>query len=331
MFEWIKRLFGRNRPHAHTGLDVLEQPLHRSLPEASNSTPLEDEKDIRLDFFLHAVKVLALADSGQDGEVRSALAGLLKQESISTYVPRLPSIVPRLMIALRDPDRTTPDFVEILHKDPVAVAEVLRVANSAYYRARERITSLEQAILRLGVRGLRETLARIVFRPVIEVKSDSPLAPQWLHVDKLATAASAYAGHMGGDRFEAYLGGLGMMTGQLVASRALDGIMLRREVSPELYADLQHVLPRLSHQVVRDWGFPDNVVQALDPSHQYAGEVSKLRETLEAGERIAMLHTLCSDGCYTPEECQSDWLQVSSSTALQQNICKMLRDLYDPA
>ncbi len=44
-----------------------------------------------------------------------------------------------------------------------------------------------------------------------------------------------------------------------------------------------------------------------------------------------MLHTLCAEGCYTPEECQSDWLQVSGSTALQQSICKTLTDLHDPA
>ncbi len=69
-------------------------------------------------------------------------------------LPTLPLVIDRLSKAVRDPNSDARRIAGIINDDPVIMARVLRVANSAFYGTTEPITSLQLAVSRMGMRAL---------------------------------------------------------------------------------------------------------------------------------------------------------------------------------
>lgn len=86
-------------------------------------------------------------------EASRSLAGVLTR---ATGLKPFPVVAQRAMQVLNDPDAPLRKVRESLEKDPAIAAGLLRVANSAAYRARQTITSVEEAVQRLGVRHVLE-------------------------------------------------------------------------------------------------------------------------------------------------------------------------------
>jgi len=76
-------------------------------------------------------------------EVR-ALAG--EPESASGLVPRVPELIARLLGALSDENISTAAVSAEVGRDVLLVAEVIREANSAYYRPATPIETLDGAV-----------------------------------------------------------------------------------------------------------------------------------------------------------------------------------------
>lgn len=72
-----------------------------------------------------------------------------------------PEAARRALTLLRDPETPLRRAREALEKDPGIVAGLLRVANSAAYRSRRTITSVEEAVQRLGVEHVLEIVTSV--------------------------------------------------------------------------------------------------------------------------------------------------------------------------
>ena len=77
-----------------------------------------------------------------------------KLETI-TNLPTLPSIMNRLSEGVRDPNANAEKIAKIIKDDPSMMARVLKVVNSAAYGASEPVTSLQQAVAMMGLRGVQ--------------------------------------------------------------------------------------------------------------------------------------------------------------------------------
>ena len=139
----------------------------------------------------------------------------------SGLVPRIPELVSQLLTALSDENISTAALSAQVGRDLVLVAEVIREANSAYYRPMTPIETLEGAVTMLGLNGLRMLLARIAFRPLVRVKAQGvarQVAPNvWKHSERCAFAASVMAPGLSAGVFESYLAGLMQNLGLQVA------------------------------------------------------------------------------------------------------------------
>jgi HD-like signal output (HDOD) protein len=195
-------------------------------------------------------------------------------------LPRLPAIMPRLMSALRDSDSSLQELVDIIREDPSIAASVLRLSNSSYYSSGNReITTIEQAVARLGVNGLRQILAAAVMQPIVQV--NSPLYARfgkllWEHSLICAICAEDLAEHQQEDKFKAYLLGLLHDMGAKVIFTHIEKLHRDKIIpvapSPQILFDLlgRHAL-RLSADVARHWQLPDDLILALeDQSHDGA-------------------------------------------------------------
>jgi HD-like signal output (HDOD) protein len=124
-----------------------------------------------------------------------AIGDAVKQQR---YAPRRPNLLPQLMRAVSDEDSSRRELVALIARDPSLVGNLLRMANSAYYRVTPRpVESIERAVVMLGSDGLRSMIATALVQPIFEVSMAGgfPRFPQivWEHALLSAHAAIPHA------------------------------------------------------------------------------------------------------------------------------------------
>ena len=213
----------------------------------------------------------------------------------SGLVPRIPELISQLLTALSDENISTGALSAQVGRDLVLVAEVIREANSAYYRPVTPIETLEGAVTMLGLNGLRMLLARIAFRPLLRVTVQGvarQVAPVvWKHSERCAFAASVMAPGLTAGVFEAYLAGLmqnlGLQVAFQVADRICDG---KVPGSSEFGLAFFAASRALSSVIASHWDFPPDVVEAIAQAGE--SDAPNLAQALAQGDRIAKLRML---------------------------------------
>jgi len=88
---------------------------------------------------------------------RSLAAALARATGLKPF----PAVAQRAITLLNDPDAPLRKIRETLETDPAITAGLLRVANSAAYRSRHAIGSVEEAVQRLGSRHVLEIVSSV--------------------------------------------------------------------------------------------------------------------------------------------------------------------------
>ena len=215
-------------------------------------------------------------------------------------VPRVPAVIPQLLKSLREDGMSGAELSRQLAQDVVLVAEVIREANSPYYHPTAPVKTIEGAVMLLGQNGLRMLLARVAFRPIINMQG-GPLtrhvAPQiWSQSEKCALAASILAPGMQANAFEAYLAGLMENVGLMVAFRLID-LMNTDAALPQSDAFCAALFARartVSARIGVLWDFPVTVTGAIEQAGQ--GGTLPLARTLALSDRLGKLRMLIDAG-----------------------------------
>src|SRR5690348_14946818 len=82
-----------------------------------------------------------------------------------SFLPPAFELLPRLLLLLDDGEANCEDFAEMIRIDPGLTANVLRMSQSALFGGAQRIGSLSEAIMRLGVREVYRLVMEIVTSP----------------------------------------------------------------------------------------------------------------------------------------------------------------------
>ena len=298
MSTWLRRLFGtadtpRANPHA--------SPAPAT---AAPSTPAPRAKlDVDVAFCQWLLDTDPLAEPAPSEVERVLLISLdaaAADERLASRVPRVPAIVPQLLQMLRDPARSAGDVARHVSQDPVLVASVLRAANSPWYGGGRTIESVDQAVLILGHDGMRQLVAAVAFKPLINVQSGyytRPGAPRvWEQTERAGGACRLLAPSAGASAFEAYLVTLLINVGTIVALRVLDerqpdnGAVGSRAFCTRFVVTVRD----LAMQIGRQWEFPASLTSALARDAAAAraplaalvndcGIVSRMRMLVDAG------------------------------------------------
>lgn len=85
-------------------------------------------------------------------------------------VGTVPTAAAQVFSLINDPKATAADFERVIRPDVGLTANLLRCANSAYYRATREITSVRDAISRMGLRRVFELAASASFAKTIPGK-----------------------------------------------------------------------------------------------------------------------------------------------------------------
>src|SRR5215510_1389397 len=90
-------------------------------------------------------------------------------EMQAKYLPRRPSLLPRLMSSINSDSNSMRDMARIIGEDGALLGGLLKLANSSFYRPSgdKPIESLAKAVSLVGTDGLRSLVATALLHPVM--------------------------------------------------------------------------------------------------------------------------------------------------------------------
>lgn len=297
LFRRLLRQLGSGNPDAAAAAGPEAIAGETAQHPALEAAPGPDEADVLRAFsaWLLGAGPLAAGDpTPPQQRLLRALHDVAQPGTDDPQVPRLPSVLPRLMRLVRRDDFSARELAGLLASEPALLGEVMRLANAPAYRGRAApLASLEAAVALLGQAGMQAVLARAVMAPVFGAGQGRPGA-------KAATALWELAGRCaeecarqcppGGDPFEARLAGMVSCTGWLVAVRLVDRHAPGEPLRVQTFHDqLAREATRLSARIARSWHLPDAVVQAVAALDRPAGEAppGSLAALLRQADRAA--------------------------------------------
>jgi putative nucleotidyltransferase with HDIG domain len=200
-------------------------------------------------------------------------------EHDSLLLPAMPAAAARCMQVIDDPKQDFKSVAKLVGKDPVLAVHVLRLASSAAFPSRIPATTLEQAISRLGIEGLRLAICQFSMYRAFSSKDERIQAAFrgiWEHSLAVALIAKELAGQLDRpgrpDPSNLYLVGLLHDIGKPVVA----SLLLEAE---KLMSVQKSKVPWISHEIWR---------QVVDHSHRNVGVALARRWNLPAcvGEAI---------------------------------------------
>ena len=106
--------------------------------------------------------------------------------------PAMPGAGTQLLALLEEPDTTVSEIEEILRYDPGLTANILKLANSAYFGIPSKIGSLKQAVILLGLNRLIQLVVASCVSAVMDKAVDGydlPAGDLWRHSVAVSIAA----------------------------------------------------------------------------------------------------------------------------------------------
>jgi putative nucleotidyltransferase with HDIG domain len=184
--------------------------------------------------------------------------------------PLLPGAALQLLSLARDPDVAMSKIIALLESEPLIVARVIRAAQSPIYSAGARIRSIEDAVMRLGMRSIALLFAEAAMNAALFSSSSFQAPMQALRQHSTATAhiARSLAERIGQPGDRVYLCGLLHDIG--IAACLL--------VAPDL---------------TREDGAPfefEELAEPIHSVHEQAGEMLSSLWSLPAGLRWVFAH-----------------------------------------
>lgn len=193
-------------------------------------------------------------------------------------LPSTPHLHQELSALLERDDASAPAVAAIIKQDPAMTGKLLQVAGSAFFNSSTTVTDVETAIMRLGVRTLRNlTLGGGVFESAAHDSASPATSVEAMQRRSLAIANTAASmAKLPEDAAAAYLAGLLSDVGQLVlASNAPERLYVTQAEAAQAGIPA-HVAEASTWGVTHGeigafllglWGLPFQIVEAVANHH----------------------------------------------------------------
>jgi len=208
---------------------------------------------------------------------------------------------------VNDEDVSRRELVAIISRDPSLVGNLLKMANSPFYRVNSQaVESIDRAVVILGNDGIRSLIAAALTQPVFQIRGgDFPKFPEiaWEHTFRTASATVTHAAIVEkSDPFAAQLLGLVHGMAAIVVFRVgFD----QYEARPRFKANAAVIASLLDSQtagvarrIAGSWGLSDRILEALDDQTPgtAAEKLTPMGRSLEFGRVASALAVLHMNG-----------------------------------
>ena len=200
-------------------------------------------------------------------------------------LPPLPTSAMRVIALTKNPATSVKELEFVIGQDPALTAGILRQANSAYYGYARRISSLQEAIVRLGFHVIQGLAMSSAVAPLLKTELVGYGIEQeglWKHSLLTAMAAKRLCQRRKlpyGD--VAFTAGLLHDIGKLIISiyvQEVGDYLIKKVTEAQLsYVELEEKVIGFDHARVggflaRSWNLPDNLVAAISFHHSLSDE-----------------------------------------------------------
>ncbi len=275
--------------------------------------------------------------------VAAALVAIGDPTSQRKYFPRRPNLLPELIRAINDQGVSVRQLVPIVARDPALVGNLLKMANSSYYRVSERaVETIERALVVLGSDGLRSAMATALMQPIFHVPGAGGAArfPEivWEHAVRSAHAAIPHAALVErANPFAAELLTLISGLAEIVLFRAVlehcSHAAGRDVVDPLVIASiLESHSASFAWHIGADWRLSEEMLAALEEQMVSGSEpATPLGRSLCFGRRAGALAVLHANSIITDASLRASLPPSGLSPAhLESMLKRLLRPHEDP-
>ena len=208
------------------------------------------------------------------------LPSLSELVASSGKLATVPGTVIELLRILHDPATSAGEVQKVLERDPAMTANVLKIANSAFYGVRRQITSVREALVMLGNRRTATLAFATSMAPVLrkELLGYGLTRQQFWNHSLLSAASAARVVVCSGNpdlQCEAFTAGLVHDLGMLILDPVLGQakLVLSAEGSRFGLSSLERELLGYDHaqagaSLAESWGFPEVLCHAIAHHHE---------------------------------------------------------------
>jgi HD-like signal output (HDOD) protein len=264
---------------------------------------------------------------------------LEKIDAQPQYIPRRPSLLPKLMASVNDPEQSMLEISRIVAQDPALTGNLLRIANSPIYRANSLpVESIERAATLVGVQGIRSIIATALLQPVMTQGTGAySKFPElvWEHTLYASTTAEAHATQIeNAEPFVSQLVGLLYGLSAIVVYRIVrDQFAAHPTLMPDpaSFARLLEtwVAPTAA-RIAASWELSERVQYALE-SQTLAAELqmeNALGRSLQFGRVAGALIVLCRVGRISEREARATLVNSAERRAQVEKLWDRFATTY---
>lgn len=215
-------------------------------------------------------------------------------------MPAFPMSVHRVLELTCDINADPKELVAIIEHDPVLIMRILKLANSPYFRLSQKITSVNHAVVMIGLNTVKNMALSIAAIGVLRLKTTAGFDMEGLLLHSLSTAAIAklFAKNMRvptKGSFDYFLSGLLHDFGKIVFAhfKPLDfqkALRVAREKGIPLHEAEKEIF-NIDHAQVgwilgEKWNLPSNIIDAMKTHHNHDCPRSLLTDVVSASNQI---------------------------------------------
>ncbi len=225
-------------------------------------------------------------------------------------LPPMPQVMHKARELLRSPTSSLKDVADLIETDQALAIKLLRLANSAYYSRTGRVSSVQEAAVVLGLKGLSEVITVGFTSKLLGTSLKGyglPARSLWKH----SLAAAVGSRMIANVRFpalanQAFFAGLIHDSGKLIldpyvlerkeefSERVADGEQISLGVEKEIFG-FDHA--EIAAQICEKWNLPKSISIATKYHHYPSRSLgNKLAYIIHAADQVAKWSNMDTEG-----------------------------------
>jgi HD-like signal output (HDOD) protein len=221
------------------------------------------------------------------------------------HLPPMPQVILRVQRLTSSSDFHMADLIREIELDPSLVTKIVGIANSPFYSGMGTASSVQDAIVRIGIVETRNILMAIMMRSrVFRVPGLEDLTRGvWEHSLAASVTIRSLAAELGLEPDRAFLAGLVQDVGKVIVLSVAGEVQRssRGKLRPDplaLQRVMQELHPLLSAVVTQSWHLEEEITSAIRHHHDPASapcEARQLAAVLAVGDELAH-QVVCDSG-----------------------------------
>lgn len=218
-----------------------------------------------------------------------------------TKLPSISSVVSKVLQRLQSPDVNINELAAEISKDPAITASVIKLSNSAFYRASKPVRTVQEALMTLGTKTVKEIVLLTAAKGILSQDLQSyQLEATQLWTSSLLTADLAsrivVAKKLNIPKDLAFTSGLLCNSGKIVLAQFFQPILMQLKNDLKTNQDPFTILEKkyfgynhmeISEILLKQWNFPPELVDVA--AHYLEPEHSKVNPLLTSVVHIASI------------------------------------------